>query len=226
MSDSFVAMGHTFEGNTATEIQLVVFDLAKEAYGIGISTAREIIRMQEITQVPGTPDFVEGVINLRGKVIPVLDLRKKLGLTVGDQSEDTRIVVVAVAGQDIGVIVNAVTEVLRISNDSVEPLPAIATSADAEYLRGIAKVDSRLIILLDLDKVLSRGEKGTLSDVSSPRTERKKSALSDTVSSEDEKERRSPPDTVLALAEKKKKKALSDAESAQSAMALAGSKSR
>ena len=212
--------------NTTAEIQLVVFDLATEAYGIDISTAREIIRMQEITQVPGTPDFVEGVINLRGKVIPVLDLRKRLGLTVSEQSEDTRIVVVAVDGQDIGVIVDAVTEVLRISNASVEPLPAITTSADVEYLRGIAKLDSRLIILLDLDKVLSRGEKGTLSDIALPRTEVKKSAPSDTVSAEAEKESRSPTDSVLALAEKRKKKMPSNAESAQSEMALAGSKSR
>lgn len=206
--------------NTRAETQLVVFDLATEAYGIDISTAREIIRMQEITKVPGTADFVEGVINLRGKVIPVLDLRKRLGLTVGEQSEDTRIVVVAIAGQDIGVVVDAVTEVLRISNDLVEPLPSMTTSADVEYLRGIAKLDNRLIILLDLDKVLSQGEKGALYEIASPRDEEKKDALSETVSSGAEEERKSPTDTVLALAEKgKKKKASSNAK-------LAGSKSQ
>ena len=106
---------------TAIEQQLVSFDLATESYGVDIGAVREIIRLQEITNVPRTPEFVEGVINLRGKVIPVVDLRKRFGLPVGDQSAENRIVVVDIGGQDIGVIVDAVNEVLRIFTDSVEP---------------------------------------------------------------------------------------------------------
>ena len=150
------------------EKQLVVFDLDSESYGVDIGAVREIIRMQEITRVPRTPEFVEGVINLRGKVIPVVDLRKKFGLPVPEeQSIDNRIVVVDIGGQDIGVIVDAVTEVLRIHTDSVAPPSSVITGADSEYLLGIVKLESGLIILLDLEKVLSREEMATLFDSSS-----------------------------------------------------------
>ncbi len=139
----------------ASEKQLVVFDLAAEAYGVDISSVREIIRMQEITQVPRTPEFVEGVINLRGKVIPVVDLRKRFGFEAEEATKDTRIVVVDIGGQDIGVVVDAVTEVLRVSADAVEPPSSVITTADSEYLLGIVKLSTRLIILLDLQQALS-----------------------------------------------------------------------
>jgi purine-binding chemotaxis protein CheW len=138
------------------EKQLVVFDLAKENYGVDIGAVREIIRMQEITKVPRTPEFVEGVINLRGKVIPVIDLRKRFALEVGELTKENRIVVVDIGGQDIGVVVDAVTEVLRISPESVEPPASVITSADSDYLLGIAKLQERLIILLDLQRVLAQ----------------------------------------------------------------------
>ena len=147
------------------EQQLVVFDLAEEGYGVDTGAVREIIRLQEITQVPRTPEFVEGVINLRGKVIPVIDLRKRFGLTVEGESQDNRIVVVDIGDQDMGVIVDAVTEVLRIPTDSVEPPASVITTADSDYLLGIAKLDSRLIVLLDLQKVLSEDEHGALSEM-------------------------------------------------------------
>ena len=137
------------------ERQLVVFDLADEAYGVNIGTVREIIRMQEITQVPRTPDYVEGVINLRGKVIPVIDMRKRFGFPVAEHTKDTRIVVIDIGGADIGATVDAVTEVLRLGADSIEPPSAIITSADSDYLLGIAKLETRLIILLDLQRALS-----------------------------------------------------------------------
>lgn len=139
----------------ATEKQLVVFDLAAESYGVDISSVREIIRMQDITQVPRTPEFVEGVINLRGKVIPVVDLRKRFGFEVEEATKDTRIVVVDIGGQDIGVVVDAVNEVLRVSADAVEPPSSVITTADSEYLLGIVKLAARLIILLDLEQALS-----------------------------------------------------------------------
>jgi purine-binding chemotaxis protein CheW len=141
--------------STLDETQLVVFDLASEYYGVDIGDVREIIRMQAITRVPGAPAFVEGVINLRGRVVPVVDLRKRLRLNVGEQTKESRIVVVDISGRDVGVIVDAVTEVLRIPLSSIEPPSSMVTDADSDYLRGIAKLDSKLVILLDLDKVLS-----------------------------------------------------------------------
>ena len=146
------------------EKQLVVFDLADEGYGVDISSVREIIRMQDITTVPRTPEFVEGVINLRGKVIPVVDLRKRFGFPESDATKDTRIVVVDIGGQDIGVVVDSVTEVLRIGADAVEPPSSVITTADSEYLLGIAKLDTRLIILLDLEQALSTMELANIKD--------------------------------------------------------------
>ncbi len=149
---------------TSAERQLVVFDLDSEAYGVDIGAVREIIRMQDITRVPKTPDFVEGVINLRGKVIPVVDLRKRFVLSVGEQSKDNRILVVDIGGQDIGAVVDAVTEVLRILGDSVERPSSVIMTADSDYLMGIAKVEDRLIILLDLESVLSVEERNILTE--------------------------------------------------------------
>ncbi len=138
------------------ERQLVVFDLAGEVYGVNIGTVREIIRTQEVTYVPDAPDFVEGVINLRGSVIPVVDMRKRFGLTVTDATSSSRVVVVDTGGEDIGVIVDAVTEVLRISESSIEPASSLVTTEDSYYIQGIAKVGDRLLILLDIERALSR----------------------------------------------------------------------
>ena len=137
------------------ERQLLVFDLAGEVYGVNIETVREIIRMREVTYVPDAPDFVEGVINLRGRVIPVVDLRKRFSLAVTDATAESRVVVVDIGGQDIGVIVDAVTEVLRIAEDSVEPASSLVTTEDSYYIEGIAKVGDRLLILLDIDRALA-----------------------------------------------------------------------
>ena len=147
------------------EQQLVVFDLSTEAYGVDIGAVREIIRLQDITKVPRTPEFVEGVINLRDKVIPVVDLRKRFGLPAEEESKENRIVVVDIGAQDIGVIVDAVTEVLRIATQSVEPPASVIITADSEYLLGIAKLDSRLIILLDLEQVLTEAEHNSLLEI-------------------------------------------------------------
>ena len=147
------------------EQQLVVFDLSTEAYGVDIGAVREIIRLQDITKVPRTPEFVEGVINLRGKVIPVVDLRKRFGLPAEEESKENRIVVVDIGAQDIGVIDDEVTEVLRIATESVEPPASVIITADSEYLLGIAKLDSRLIILLDLEQVLTEAEHNSLLEI-------------------------------------------------------------
>lgn len=146
-----------------TERQLVIFNVNNEAFGVDIGTVHEIISMQDITRVPGVPDFVKGVINLRGKVIPVVDLRSKFCFPSAEQTKDNRIVVIGVNGQDIGVIVDAVTQVIRIPVDSVVPPNSVISTADSEYLMGIAKLDKRLVILLDMDKILSHAESISLS---------------------------------------------------------------
>jgi purine-binding chemotaxis protein CheW len=140
------------------ERQLVVFDLAGEAYGVNIGTVREIIRMQAVTHVPETPEYVEGVINLRGRVIPVVDLRRRFGLVASEHTAESRIVVVDIAGNDIGVIVDAVTEVLRVAGSAIETASALIASEDSYYMDGIAKIGDRLLILLDLDRVLQASE--------------------------------------------------------------------
>ncbi len=136
------------------ERQLVVFDLAGEIYGVNIETVREIIRMQAVTFVPDAPDFVEGVINLRGRVIPVIDLRRRFGLTVTEETNESRVLVVDSEGEDLGVIVDAVTEVQRITEDSIEPVSNLVSTEQSEYIVGITKVEDQLIILLDLDRAI------------------------------------------------------------------------
>jgi len=147
------------------ERQLVVFDLAGEVYGVNIGTVREIIRMQDITHVPNAPDYVEGVINLRSRIIPIVDLRKRFGVTTKEITSESRIVVVDIAGEDIGMMVDAVREVLRISETSIEQASAIVTTSDSYYIQGIAKLGERLLILLDLDKVFSLEERPVLARV-------------------------------------------------------------
>ncbi len=173
-----------------TEMQLVVFDLASEYYGVDIGDVREIIRMQTITRVPGAPSFVEGLINLRGRVVPVVDLRKRLNLKVTEQTKDSRVVVVDIAGQDVGVIVDGVTEVLRIPNSSVEPASDMVTGVDSDYLRGIAKLETKLIILLEMNKVLS-GVQGEIMSSLEVTTEKPQSTAEvvEPASSADKKEK-------------------------------------
>lgn len=149
----------------AQELQLVAFQLGEESYGVDIAQVQEIIRMQPVTKVPGAPTFVEGVINLRGRVIPVLDLRKRFNLPARQDTKDTRIVVVEVPPHTVGMIVDAVDEVLRISEDKVEPPSPFIASIDTEYLRGVGKLEGKLLILLDLSKVLSKEEKNALEDL-------------------------------------------------------------
>lgn len=152
-------------GVVENEEQLVVCQLAEETYGINIANVREIITMQKITRVPKTPEFIEGIINLRGRILPVIDLRKRFGLAVSEYTRATRIIEVETGGKSVGIIVDGVSEVLRISRDWVEPPSPFIVSLDSEYIRGVAKVEDRLIILLDLDKVLSPHEKAELERV-------------------------------------------------------------
>jgi purine-binding chemotaxis protein CheW len=150
---------------TASEIQLVVFELGDERYGLDIATVYEIIRHQPITAVPQAPAFVEGVINLRGRIIPVVDLRDRFGMAAGDLTKATRIVVCEAAGTRVGLVVDGVSEVLMVSGDAIEATPDVAAGADAAYLRGIAKLGERLIILLDLDGLFGDGAAAAIAAV-------------------------------------------------------------
>lgn len=148
------------------ENQYVVFRLGRETYGLDISTVLEIITMQSITEVPGTEHYIEGVINLRGRVIPVFNLHKKFSVEGGDITRSTRIVVVEVHGISIGMLVDGVSEVVRISQDIIEQPSDIISGIDEEYLSGIAKLEDKLVILLDLTKVLRRDEGTVLENIS------------------------------------------------------------
>jgi len=150
------------------EQQFVVFELGEEHYGVDIATVDGIIKMQEITSLPKAPDFIEGVTNLRGLVIPVLDLRKRFELEMVELTADSRIVVINIEDMKVGMIVDAVSEVLQIGEDDIELTPALISGVDTAFITGIAKVedtsdgrasDTRLVILLDLDMVLSVREK-------------------------------------------------------------------
>jgi purine-binding chemotaxis protein CheW len=144
------------------ERQLVVFELGEENFGVDISSVESIIKMQELTKVPHSPVFVEGVTNLRGIVLPVLDLRKRFGMPKADGTKDTRIVVTNVDGIKVGMIVDSVSEVLTIPDSVIEGPPPMISSVDTAFITGIAKLDNRLVILLDLTRVLSSTEQSTL----------------------------------------------------------------
>jgi purine-binding chemotaxis protein CheW len=144
------------------ERQLVVFQLGAELYGCEISRVHEIIRLQSVTKVPRAPAFVEGVINLRGKVIPVVDLRRRFGLATAEHTRASRIVVVEIGDQVVGIVVDGVSEVLRVNSAIVEPPSPVVAGIDSEYLHGIAKLSDRLVILLDLDRILAREERRSL----------------------------------------------------------------
>jgi purine-binding chemotaxis protein CheW len=136
---------------SSTEEHVVIFRLSEEYYAIDIKSVQEIVRMQSITSIPGSEDWVEGITNLRGRVVPVIDLRKRCVVPVAEHTAETRIVVVSGPTGMVGFVVDAVTEVLRIAADQIE-FPSTIVSAPANsYLRGIAKLDDRLISLLDLD---------------------------------------------------------------------------
>ncbi len=141
------------------ERQVVLFELNGEIYGLDIAAVHEIIRMQPVTKVPKAPVYVEGVINLRGKVIPVLDLGKKFGMDKVERGKNNRIVVVNIQDAILGIIVDAVTEVMRIPLEAIEPVTGIVTYGHLDYLQGIAKVNEKMVILLALDKFLSEDKK-------------------------------------------------------------------
>ena len=143
--------------NEGKILQLVTFKLGNEEFGVDILKVQEINRMMDITRIPNAPPFIEGVINLRGKIIPIVDLRKKLGFNNenGFSEKTTRIIVVELDGLVLGFIVDSVSEVLRIPENTIEPPPSIVGGVESDYIEGVGKLDNRLLILLELKKLFS-----------------------------------------------------------------------
>lgn len=138
------------------ELQLVTFELADEEFAIDILRVQEINRILEITAIPRSPEWISGVVNLRGKIIPVIDLRKRFGLPPAEQTRDSRVVVVEVADKTLGFLVDRVNEVLRIAASTVEPPPPMVAGVDSRFIQGVGKRGDRLFILLDLDQLLGQ----------------------------------------------------------------------
>ena len=147
------------------EQQLVVFELSGESYGIDIAAVESIVKMPIITQLPKAPIYIKGVTNLRGTVLPVIDLRTRFGLETQEIARETRIIVVFMGDIKVGVVVDAVSEVLRITEDTIQPLPPLVSSVNSAFLKGIVRLPDRLIILLDLGKVLDLNEQLSLASM-------------------------------------------------------------
>ncbi len=141
------------------ELKVIVFTLGKEEYGVEVEKVRTIERMQPMTRVPKTPDFVKGVINLRGVVTPVIDLRGRFGFPETEYTDNSRIIIVAVGDIEVGLIVDSANDVIDVDSDHIDDPPEIVGGIKAKYLHGIAKVgESRLLVLLNLKEVLSKSE--------------------------------------------------------------------
>jgi len=162
MGQAIEAAGYEGRSVAGREGKYLTFSLAGEEYGIGILKVKEIIGMMEITRVPQTPSYVKGVINLRGKVIPVIDLRKKFGLEAGEYTERTCVVVVEVSREGgqilIGSVVDSVSEVLNIREGEIEETPDFGVRLDTQFILGMAKAGDGIKLLLDIDRVLGNEE--------------------------------------------------------------------
>ncbi len=141
-----------------SEIQLVIFKLGREEYGVSILQVQEIKRITEITRVPHTPEYIKGVINLRGSVLPVLDLKRRLNLPQEQSTEHTRIIIVKVQEISVGMIVDAVSEVMTINQENIDSPDVVAGSVSANYLSGVGKLEDRLLILLNLEEITGIGQ--------------------------------------------------------------------
>ena len=170
MDQSAKTMDQAVKAITIKTGKYLTFTLENEEYGIGILKVKEIIGMMSITSVPRTPEFVKGVINLRGKVIPVLDLRLKFNMGEIPYTDRTCIIVVEIDSESatvlIGIVVDAVSEVLNIKESNIEDTPTFGTSLNTDYILGMAKTEGSVKILLDIDKVLNQQEIARLETVS------------------------------------------------------------
>ncbi len=154
--------------STTTTTQIVSFRLANEEYGVDIMRVQEIILVGQITKMPEVPDYICGLINLRGHVIPIVDLRRRFGLPIKENDEHTRIIVMNVENKTTGMVVDAVNEVLRISPDQIEPPPSSIAGIDHAYITGLVKFEEKLLVLLNIENILTREDQSKLADACSP----------------------------------------------------------
>lgn len=140
------------------EIKVIVFTLANEEYGVEVEKVRTIERMMPMTRVPKTFDFIKGVINLRGVVIPVIDLRGRFNLPESEYTDNTRIIIIAINEMEVGLIVDSANDVIDVDTDNIQEPPEIVGGIRAKYLRGVAKIGERLLVLLNLEEVLNKSE--------------------------------------------------------------------
>lgn len=148
---------------TQTDVyQLVSFEIAGEEFGVDILKVQEIIRVLDVTRMPNAPAFIEGVINLRGQIVPVIDLRQRFDLPSKEKDGNTRIVVVELSGKTVGFLVDRVQEVIRVETAIIEPPPDLVTNVQTRYITGVAKLEDRLLLLLDLDQILKADEQEAL----------------------------------------------------------------
>lgn len=144
------------------EIQIVVFKLGSELFASDINPVKEIRRVDEITPVPQAPDFVEGIISLRGQIFPVIDLGKRFNKKQHELTNDSRIIVIDIPGSQYGMIVDSVKEVQRIKREDIEAAPELVTRGSQKFLQGVVKKEQKLILLVDVEKILTEGEKKEL----------------------------------------------------------------
>ena len=149
----------------AKDLHLVGFRIGRETFGVPISMVHEIVRVPDITSVPDAPEYIEGVINLRGKIVSIVDLRKRFGEREISRNKKNRILVVEVESKMVGLIVDAASEVLKMPADDVEAPPNVFDEGDLNYVTGVGKLKERLIILIELNKILQKGELKRLGDV-------------------------------------------------------------
>jgi purine-binding chemotaxis protein CheW len=142
------------EASVMKEMKVVVFQLKDKEYAVGVDVVESIEKLISITKVPNTPPYIKGVINLRGVVTPIVDLRERLGMEVQALDDRARIIIVSLEEFEVGLIVDAANDVIDIPVDSIEPQPEVVGSIESEFISGIAKVDKRLLVMLNLDKVL------------------------------------------------------------------------
>lgn len=162
--DGFPGVDGTEELGNVETAQLVTFMLAGEEYGLPITDVQEIIRMRNlrVTAIPNAPAFVEGVINLRGRMVPVVDLRTRFGLGAEDRGRTNRIVVLSLPSRTVGVVVDAVVEVVRVPVSAIEQLPDLVAGVDAGFIQGVTRVGERMVIALETERMFSEDEEASL----------------------------------------------------------------
>lgn len=151
-------MNQTAENHQDPVLQWVTFRLEEETYGINVMQVKEVLRISEIAPVPGAPDYVLGIVNLRGNVVTVIDTRKRFGLPPGELDDNSRIVIIETQNQTFGILVDSVAEVVELRRSEIDMAPNVGNEESARYIQGVATVNEVLLILVDLNKLLSEEE--------------------------------------------------------------------